>query len=689
MPVPSSTRAWSVTGVHQDSFAGLELAENVPVPQLCEHDVLVEVQAVSLNYRDLAIPKGLYPFAMKTPVIAGSDGAGKVLAVGSKVIDFAVGDSVCTLFNELHQNNPITPEAVGSGLGGAVDGTLRKYAVFPDHGLVQAPSSLNAIEASTLTCAPLTAWNALYGVQSKAIKAGDWVLTQGTGGVSLAAIQFAAAAGATVVSTTSSNDKAEALKNLGASHVLNYREDPNWGESARALTPKGLGFDHILEIGGAATVAQSLKAIKLEGLITIIGFLTSADSDKQPPLMDALNHICMVRGVFVGSKQQFVEMNRAIDSAKIHPVVDSKIFSFDDAQAAYEYQWAQGIRHVSPQTKIWIQLGDMSSALEAAKICQPDALVLQGSDAGGHGHAHGASLITLIPEVVDALENEGIANIPLIAAGGIMDGRSAAAAVMLGASGVVMGTRYLGAKEANFDANVREAVFSTTDAGKATGAIYKNFKSGMSIEGVQAKFRQSNIFRTCKLFTNASHGTTKDAGFRTFVPARRRLARVVRAAGPPRAQCGRQWHQPCCRRSSRMACFNCRSARHRCDRLDPCKPDTVEKLLLRISESPVGDQVVQAILNSAAAASSTSPATVPTTHQSVPHESSRISESTTTEQLTLPDGPCQTRCTHATEPKAQPSTVSPLDILAVAVDAVSAPTDSDSEHPTLTSPSHS
>ncbi|KAF0635471.1 hypothetical protein FPSE5266_07572 [Fusarium pseudograminearum] len=339
MPVPSSTRAWSVTGVHQDSFAGLELAENVPVPQLCEHDVLVEVQAVSLNYRDLAIPKGLYPFAMKTPVIAGSDGAGKVLAVGSKVIDFAVGDSVCTLFNELHQNNPITPEAVGSGLGGAVDGTLRKYAVFPDHGLVQAPSSLNAIEASTLTCAPLTAWNALYGVQSKAIKAGDWVLTQGTGGVSLAAIQFAAAAGATVVSTTSSNDKAEALKNLGASHVLNYREDPNWGESARALTPKGLGFDHILEIGGAATVAQSLKAIKLEGLITIIGFLTSADSDKQPPLMDALNHICMVRGVFVGSKQQFVEMNRAIDSAKIHPVVDSKIFSFDDAKAAYEYQW--------------------------------------------------------------------------------------------------------------------------------------------------------------------------------------------------------------------------------------------------------------------------------------------------------------------------------------------------------------
>ncbi|KAJ4176429.1 hypothetical protein NW755_014420 [Fusarium falciforme] len=309
MSAPRSTRAWSVTGIHTDSFAGLELVDNVAVPELGEHDVLVQVEAVSLNYRDLAIPRGLYPFAMKTPVVAGSDSAGSVLAVGAKVTEFAVGDKICTLFNELHQTNPITPEAAGSGVGGAVDGTLRKYAVFPDHGLVLAPSSLNAIEASTLTCAPLTAWNALYGLQSRAVKAGDWVLTQGTGGVSLAAIQFAAAAGATVVATTSSNEKAEVLKKLGASHVLNYRENPQWGEAARRLTPGELGFDHILEIGGAATVGQSLKAIKLEGVITIIGFLTSADNDKQPPLMDALNHI--------------------------YP----KVFLFEEAKEAYEYQW--------------------------------------------------------------------------------------------------------------------------------------------------------------------------------------------------------------------------------------------------------------------------------------------------------------------------------------------------------------
>lgn len=281
----------------------------------------------------------MYPFAMKLPVVPGSDSAGIVLAAGPKVTKFAKGDRVCTLFNEHHQTNPITAEAVVSGFGGAIDGTLREYAVFGDHALVKAPSTLNAIEASTLTCAPLTAWNALYGLQSKAIKAGDWVLTQGTGGVSLSGIQFAAAAGATVVATTSSKEKAEELKKLGATHVINYRETPNWGEVARSLTPEGAGFDHILEIGGPGSLEQSLKAIKLEGVITIIGFL--APSDKQPPLMDALNHVCIVRGIFVGSKQQFVEMNRAIDSNKIKPVVDSNIFSFEDIKKAYQYQWDQ------------------------------------------------------------------------------------------------------------------------------------------------------------------------------------------------------------------------------------------------------------------------------------------------------------------------------------------------------------
>ena len=276
---------------------------------------------------------------MKTPVVAGSDGAGSVVAVGPGVKEFVIGDKVCTTFNQLHMTNPITPEAVGSGLGGVLDGTLRKYAVFPEDGLVKAPSTLSFIEASTLTCAPLTAWNALHGLRSATVKPGDWVMTQGTGGVSLSAIQFAVAAGATVVATTSSNDNIDMLKKLGASHVLNYKEDPKWGETARSLTPGGLGFAHILEIGGASSVGQSLKAIKLEGVITIVGFLTTADSDKQPSLMDALNHICTVRGIFVGARDQFVDMNRYIDSCKIRPVVDSRVFAFEDVRAAYEYQW--------------------------------------------------------------------------------------------------------------------------------------------------------------------------------------------------------------------------------------------------------------------------------------------------------------------------------------------------------------
>ncbi|KAK2925416.1 Polyketide synthase, enoylreductase domain [Fusarium oxysporum f. sp. vasinfectum] len=316
MATPATTRAWSIREIDTNSFDGLELKESVPLPKLGDHDVLVQIEAVSLNYRELAIPRGLYPFAMSLPVVPGSDSSGIAVAVGPKVTSIS---------------------KVGSGLGGAIDGTLRNYGVFPEHGLVQAPQSLSAIEASTLTCAPLTAWNALYGLQSKAVRAGDWVLTQGTGGVSLAAIQFAIAAGATVVATTSSNDKVNALKKLGASHVINYRDTPNWGEAARALTPKGLGFDHILEIGGAASIAQSLKGIKLGGVITIIGFLTS--SDKQPALMEALNHLCIVRGIFVGSKVQFEEMNRAIDSIKMKPVVESKIFSFEEVKEAYQYQW--------------------------------------------------------------------------------------------------------------------------------------------------------------------------------------------------------------------------------------------------------------------------------------------------------------------------------------------------------------
>ncbi|WYZ36489.1 hypothetical protein EsH8_XV_000042 [Colletotrichum jinshuiense] len=343
---PTSTNAWYVTSINEDTdnWGTLKLKKDVPVPALGDYDVLVQIEAVSLNYRDLIIPKGFYPFPLSLPRIPGSDGAGRVLAVGPRVTQLKGGDNVVTLFNQNHQTNPITPRALNSGLGGAVDGTLRQYAVLPEHGLVKSPRTLTAVEAATLPCAPLTAWNALYGLLSKALKSGDVILTQGTGGVSLAAIQFAVAAGATVVATTSSAAKGDRLKKLGAHHVINYRETPNWGMVAKSLTPDGAGVDHVIEVGGPGTVAQSLKAVKLEGVISVIGFLSNGAgvaAGKQPTLLDALTNICTIRGILVGSRQQFEDMNRSIDANGIKPVVDDKIFGFEEVREAYQYQWEQ------------------------------------------------------------------------------------------------------------------------------------------------------------------------------------------------------------------------------------------------------------------------------------------------------------------------------------------------------------
>lgn len=168
------------------------------------------------------------------------------------------------------------------------------------------PSSLNYIEGATLPCAALTAWNALYGL--KPLAAGDTVLTQGTGGVSVFALQFAKAAGATVIATTSSAEKAEVLKKLGADHVINYKETPSWGEKAKELSYRGEGCQHILEVGGNATMAQSLKAVKIDGVISIIGFVGGDGPEEKPQFLEALMNICTVRGILVGNRLQFEEM---------------------------------------------------------------------------------------------------------------------------------------------------------------------------------------------------------------------------------------------------------------------------------------------------------------------------------------------------------------------------------------------
>ncbi|PQE10253.1 alcohol dehydrogenase protein [Rutstroemia sp. NJR-2017a WRK4] len=334
--IPKTTKAWRIHG--QDGFESLKFNTEDKVPELGANDVLVKFHAASLNYRDLIMPKGQYPFPQNDKVVPCSDGAGEVIAVGPKVTRFQPGAKVLTLFNQAHIGGSLDPATLQTGLGGAIDGTLRQHGVFNENGLVEMPSTLNYLEASTLPCAALTAWNSLFGLRP--LKPGQTVLTQGTGGVSIFALQFAKSCGARVIATTSSASKAATLKSLGADHVINYKEVPSWGEHAKSLTPHGVGVDHILEVGGPNTMAQSLHAIKIDGVISIIGFL-AGNAKEQPGFLDALMRICTVRGILVGSREQFEDMNRAIDANNIKPVVDEKVFTLEEAKDAYQYMWDQ------------------------------------------------------------------------------------------------------------------------------------------------------------------------------------------------------------------------------------------------------------------------------------------------------------------------------------------------------------
>ncbi|KAK4617684.1 Zinc-type alcohol dehydrogenase-like protein [Fulvia fulva] len=314
-------KAWHVTG--KDGFESLKQQDD-PVPQLGDKDVLVRFHGSSLNYRDLIITKGQCPFPQRDNVVPASDGAGTVEDVGKNVTRFKKGYKVITLFNQGHIAGTIDETALAGGVGG--------------QGLVHMPQNLNYLEASTLTCAGLTAWNALYGL--KKLMPGDWVLTQGTGGVSIFAVQFAKAAGAKVIATTSSKEKGNKLKELGADHVLNYKEDTNWGATAKKLTG-GRGVQHVVEVGGPNTMKQSLAAVAFDGVISIIGFLGGGKGESQPTFLEVLTNICTVRGILVGSRHQFEEMNRAIEANNIKPVIDQKVWKLDQVKDAYQYMWDQ------------------------------------------------------------------------------------------------------------------------------------------------------------------------------------------------------------------------------------------------------------------------------------------------------------------------------------------------------------
>ncbi|KAE8133544.1 chaperonin 10-like protein [Aspergillus pseudotamarii] len=303
-------------------FGGLVLEDSV-VPSVGENEVLVKFEASSRNYRDLAIAKGTFPFAHKYPTVPNSDGAGEVVKVGSKVTEFQKGDTVITLFNQAHQHGDIGSYAASTGVGGTIDGALGQFGVYPGTGLVKASSNLSVIEASILPC--------------------QTILIQGTGGISLFGLRFAKAAGCMVIATTSSAAKEKILHDLGAGHVVNYKTTPEWGSIVHELTPQKQGIGHIIEIGGLGTFEQSLKCIKMDGVINVIGFLGSTDRP-QPTLLDALSHICTVRGVYAGSRALLKDMVHAIETTNLKPVVDEKVFEFADTKKAFQYMVQQDAR---------------------------------------------------------------------------------------------------------------------------------------------------------------------------------------------------------------------------------------------------------------------------------------------------------------------------------------------------------
>ncbi|MCU1720735.1 MULTISPECIES: zinc-dependent alcohol dehydrogenase family protein [unclassified Pseudomonas] len=293
-------------------------------------EITVRLHANSLNYHDFAVVSGVWgPTAPRIPM---ADGAGEVIAVGAGVSEFAVGDSVVsTFFPDWLDGEPLV-EGFATVPGDGIDGYAREVVTARATSFTRAPKGFSHAEASTLTTAGLTAWRALMADDS--LKPGDTVLVQGTGGVSIFALQFAKLAGATVIATSSSDEKLERLKALGADEVINYRSTPNWGEKVRALTDNR-GVDHVIEVGGPATLEQSMTAVRIGGHISLIGILTGVAG--QLPLVQALVRQIRLQGVLVGSRAQQQAMIRAIDANGLRPVID-KAFELEQIVEAFRYQ---------------------------------------------------------------------------------------------------------------------------------------------------------------------------------------------------------------------------------------------------------------------------------------------------------------------------------------------------------------
>ena len=326
-------QAWEI--ISGDGVDALNLNEReIPIPS--PGQVRVRMNANSINYRDLITIEGAGARKLPFPTIPNSDGAGVVTAIG-KGVKLQEGDRVTSCFFEEWTAGEIGASIMASALGGARQGVLAEEVVLPEHGVIPTPTSLTDEEAATLPCAALTAWHAL--TLPRPVKAGETVLLLGTGGVSVFAQQFCSIMGARTIVTSSSDDKLEKMKALGASEIINYQTNPEWDAITLELTG-GSGVDRVVEVGGPGTFDRSVNAVRVGGIIGLIGVLTGVSGATNPTPIMAKS--VTVKGIYVGSRTMFADMNRAIETHKLKPVID-QIFDFKDARSAYHTM--RGAKH--------------------------------------------------------------------------------------------------------------------------------------------------------------------------------------------------------------------------------------------------------------------------------------------------------------------------------------------------------
>ena len=321
-------KAWHL--VEANGANELRLVE-IPQPTPQPHEVLVRVRANSLNYRDLMIAGGKYGPGINLPLVPLSDGAGEIAAAGEAVTLWKPGDRVAGTFFQRWETGPCKAEIFSSALGGAMNGMLAEYVALSEDGVIAIPDHMSFEEAATLPCAALTAWQAL--VTHGHVSADQTVLLLGTGGVSIFGCQIAKMHGAKVVITSGIDEKLVRAKSLGADETINYRTHPAWDEEVMRITG-GAGVHHALEVGGHDTFEKSLRALAMNGTVSVIGGVSGFSTSVQ--LRDILTKNALIRGIFVGNHDMFAAMNRSFSRHKLRPVID-RVFQFSEAPEAYRH----------------------------------------------------------------------------------------------------------------------------------------------------------------------------------------------------------------------------------------------------------------------------------------------------------------------------------------------------------------